>query len=314
VYSSSQDTFVPPEKRRLGMIFQSYAIWPHMTVYDNVARPLREGWCKVPKSEVPERVHQALAMVGMEDMASRPSPLLSGGQQQRVALARSLAAEPSILLMDEPLSNLDARLRDEVREQLKELTSRLGVTVIYVTHDQHEAMDLADRIAVMHRGRISQIGSPREVYLQPTSMKLAEFMGDMNWVPGRVVSSGEIDTALGRVFIRRAMDVEPGQAVTFGMRPSAIELVAEFDANRGERRGTNEFRGDVRASTFLGEQVCYTVECAGARLQILAPWDWLAGESISFRLREDAISLFDTESGRRIDTAAPVVEAQKVAN
>ncbi|HEX9444675.1 MAG TPA: ABC transporter ATP-binding protein, partial [Candidatus Binatia bacterium] len=155
-FSSARRIFLPAEERQIGMVFQSYAIWPHLSVFENVALPLTQGRRKPPRSEVRERVHQALRLVEMEDYAARPAPLLSGGQQQRVALARALAVNPELLLMDEPLSNLDARLREEVRVKMKALARGLGITVLYVTHDQVEALMLADRLAVMADGKILQ--------------------------------------------------------------------------------------------------------------------------------------------------------------
>jgi iron(III) transport system ATP-binding protein len=305
VFSGERRLFVGPEKRRLGMIFQNYALWPHMTVYNNVARPLREGWRKLPKAYVPERVQRALKMVGIEQKANRPAPLLSGGEQQRVALARALALEPSILLMDEPLSNLDARLRDSVREQIKELTQRLGVTVVYVTHDQEEALYLADRIAVMRSGRIAQIGTTRDVYLKPNTKDLAEFMGDINWVPGTVLPNGDVETPLGAVSLSTstaaALADRPGREVSLGLRPSVIEVLPDghSDEDASKRSTANRFVGQVISSTFLGEHVSYVVESGGVTLEILAPWDWPEKEVLSFRLRKGAILVFDTETGER---------------
>ena len=149
------------------MVFQSYAVWPHMTVYDNVALPLREGTQKIARSEVRTRVHQALAMVQLEEQIDRPSTLLSGGQQQRVALARAIAVNPGVLLMDEPLSNLDARLREDVRGRIRELAKQLQATVLYVTHDQIEAMAIADKIALMSFGKLLQYGTPIDLYKNP---------------------------------------------------------------------------------------------------------------------------------------------------
>ena len=160
IFSSASNVLVRPEDRGLGMVFQSYAVWPHMTVYQNVALPLTHGTRRIAAGKVRDRVMHALSLVQMETYADRPVPYLSGGQQQRVALARALAVEPVVLLMDEPLSNLDARLRKEVRHQILSVTKRVGVTVLYVTHDQTEALALGDRVAVMHQGRIMQIARP----------------------------------------------------------------------------------------------------------------------------------------------------------
>jgi ABC-type Fe3+/spermidine/putrescine transport system ATPase subunit len=182
---SSPQAVVPPERRRMGMVFQNYAIWPHKTVFDNVAFGLRVQ--RRSASEITQRVGAMLELVGLEGLDRRYPNQLSGGQQQRVALARSLVMEPAILLLDEPLSNLDAKLRERVRWELKELQRRLEITFLYVTHDQAEALALSDRIAVLHQGRLMQYGSPRDVYLRPMNRLVADFMGTVNLVPARVV-------------------------------------------------------------------------------------------------------------------------------
>src|SRR5262249_30541715 len=170
---STSAPVVPPERRGMGMVFQNYAVWPHRTVYQNVAFGLRVR--RVGRAETETRVRAALAMVNLSGLESRYPGQLSGGQQQRVALARSLVVEPGILLLDEPLSNLDAKLRERMRWELKELQRRTGITFVYVTHDQSEAMALSDRIAVMHQGVVLQVGTPREVYTQPSSKTVADF-------------------------------------------------------------------------------------------------------------------------------------------
>jgi iron(III) transport system ATP-binding protein len=179
-----EGVFVPPERRDIGMVFQSYAIWPHMSVFDNVAYPLRIR--KRSSAEIRGRVEKTLVSLEMVDLARRPATDLSGGQQQRVAIARAIVFEPAVLLMDEPLSNLDARLREQMRVQLHELQRRLGITTIYVTHDQEEAMILADRIAVLHEGRLVQLGPPEQVYSRPVDRTVAAFFGTRNLLAGRV--------------------------------------------------------------------------------------------------------------------------------
>ncbi|HSQ12607.1 MAG TPA: ABC transporter ATP-binding protein, partial [Candidatus Deferrimicrobium sp.] len=177
VFSSSRRISEPPEARGIGMVFQSYAIWPHLTVAENIGLVLTHGRSRLSKSEAQNRIRHALSLVQLDDFENRPARLLSGGQQQRVALARALAVNPALLLMDEPLSNLDARLREEVRTNIKKLATRLGITALYVTHDQVEAMVLADRIAVMAHGEILQIGNPFELYRAPANSQIAEFCG-----------------------------------------------------------------------------------------------------------------------------------------
>src|SRR6059036_2042025 len=182
--STESGLFVPPERRGMGMVFQSYAIWPHMTVYENVAFPLQE--LRVPRAETRERVMAMLGTVGLGDLHARPAPMLSGGQQQRVALARALVSNPQVLLLDEPLSNLDARLREEMRFELRDMQARLGITSIFVTHDQAEAMTLSDRIIVMNGGRVEQEGSPEAVYQRPSTRFVMDFLGRANHLPARV--------------------------------------------------------------------------------------------------------------------------------
>ncbi|HUK40295.1 MAG TPA: ABC transporter ATP-binding protein, partial [Candidatus Acidoferrales bacterium] len=167
VFSRSANTVVPAHRRDIGMVFQSYAIWPHMTVFENVAFPLLHGRRRVPRSVVHERVMKALQLVQLSGLENRPAPFLSGGQQQRVALARAIVGEPKVLLLDEPLSNLDAKLREEMRFELRDLVLRLHTTTLYVTHDQIEALSMSDHIAVMNSGKIVQEGTPREIYLTP---------------------------------------------------------------------------------------------------------------------------------------------------
>src|SRR5262245_49552347 len=186
--SASDGLFVAPERRGMGMVFQSYAIWPHMTVFENVAFPLQE--LRRPRAEIRERVMAILTTVGLGRLHDRPAPMLSGGQQQRVALARALVSNPQVLLLDEPLSNLDARLREEMRFELRDMQARLGITSIFVTHDQAEAMTLSDRIIVMNAGRIEQEGRPEEVYQRPTTRFVMDFLGRANHVPARMARAG----------------------------------------------------------------------------------------------------------------------------
>ena len=197
VSDADRSIFVPAERRRLGMVFQSYAIWPHMTVFDNVAYPLRIR--RRPAAEIKERVMGALGLVEMEKYAQRPAPALSGGQQQRVAIARALVFEPEVLLLDEPLSNLDARLRTQMGDEFRKLQKRLGITSLYVTHDQEEAMALSDRVVVMEGGKILQVGSPEEIYQRPGSRSVATFFGSPNLLDAEVTASQPADAGYFRV-------------------------------------------------------------------------------------------------------------------
>ncbi len=296
VYSAKDGVHVSPEKRRLGMVFQSYAIWPHMTVYDNVATPLRQGWLKLPKAQVQERVHQALALVGMAEMAARPAPFLSGGQQQRVALARSLAMEPSVLLMDEPLSNLDTRLREEVRGEIKSLAKRVGVTVVYVTHDQTEAMDMADRVAVLRHGEVAQVAPPSEIYLQPADTETAQFMGSMNLLAGEAASDGSVATAIGRVHA----PARSGASVVVGIRPQSIQLRKADDRVAAQvANGRNVFAGTIVTSAFLGDRSSYTVRVAGEMLKVQAPWTTRLEGDVLVTFADEGLCVFDSATGKR---------------
>jgi len=193
VSDAERGLFVPAERRALGMVFQSYAIWPHMTVFDNVAYPLRVR--RTPRPDIRARVLEALRLVEMGDYADRPAPALSGGQQQRVAIARALVFEPALLLLDEPLSNLDARLRAQMGAEFRALQKRLQITSLYVTHDQEEAMALSDRIVVMQAGRVLQIGTPEEIYQRPLSQAVATFFGSPNLLPATVVACARLARA-----------------------------------------------------------------------------------------------------------------------
>lgn len=184
---SSEKEFLPPEKRGIGMVFQSYAVWPHMNVFDNIAYPLKVQ--KINKNEIEERVNQVLKIVHLEQYKDRFPSELSGGQQQRVALGRALVAQPEILLLDEPLSNLDAKLREEMRYEIKEITKKLKITVIYVTHDQIEAMTMSDRIVLINKGEVQQVAPPQEIYSKPKNMFVANFVGKVDFITGKVEES-----------------------------------------------------------------------------------------------------------------------------
>lgn len=184
---SSEKEFLPPEKRGIGMVFQSYAVWPHMNVFDNIAYPLKIQ--KISKNEIEERVIQVLKIVHLEQYKDRFPSELSGGQQQRVALGRALVAQPEILLLDEPLSNLDAKLREEMRYEIKEITKKLKITVIYVTHDQIEAMTMSDRIVLINKGEVQQVAPPQEIYSKPKNMFVANFVGKVDFIKGKVEGS-----------------------------------------------------------------------------------------------------------------------------
>ena len=232
------------------MVFQSYAVWPHLTVFENVALPLREGAQKIPRSEVNGRVLEALRLVQLDEQKDRSATLLSGGQQQRVALARAIAVNPRVLLMDEPLSNLDARLREEVRGKIRGLAKQLGATVLYVTHDQIEAMAMADKIAIMSFGELLQYGDPMELYRRPNCAEVADFFGSVNWLTGTLVQARFVDTKIGRFEV--CLTGDPGRDVLVGFRPESLQF-----AHRGNAPEVNIFAGVLRSSTFLGDQFVY---------------------------------------------------------
>ncbi len=263
VYSSADGLFVPPNERQLGMVFQSYAIWPHMNVFDNVAFPFRTSRHKVGKAEIRERVERALETVELGHLTGRYATQLSGGQQQRLALARALVIEPSLLLLDEPLSNLDAKLRESLRFELKRLQREQGITTLYVTHDQSEALAFSNRIAVMRNGQISQLGSPREVYLEPADPFVADFVGTTNFITGRLRQSSDrpgssvvVDTASGPVTVGRVTGVDAGEECILSVRPEHVEL-HQPGPTSGEE--LNTWMGSVQTRLFMGEVMDYQV-------------------------------------------------------
>ncbi|HEU5287469.1 MAG TPA: ABC transporter ATP-binding protein [Candidatus Limnocylindria bacterium] len=252
---------VAAHRRGFGMVFQSYAIWPHMSVFDNVAFPLIHGVQRLGKREARERALNALGLVQLQDVADRPAPYLSGGQQQRVALARALALEPKVLLLDEPLSNLDAKLRDEMRHELKTLVRRLGITTLYVTHDQLEALSMSDRVAVMHAGVIEQLGRPRDVYQAPASSFTARFLGRTNVLDGTANAHG-VTTQWGAFRCEVPEWATPGARVALGFRPESITITREA------REGlANVLVGSIVGHTFNGESAEYVVDITGKTVQ-----------------------------------------------
>lgn len=265
VSSHERQIHVPPEDRGLGMIFQSYAVWPHLDVFHNVALPLEHGKRKLSASEIRERVETAVDLVRLAGLEKRKATELSGGQQQRVALARAFACRPKVLLMDEPLSNLDAKLREEMRSEIKQITSSAGVTVLYVTHDQAEALVLADIVAVMRNGVILQRGFPQELYRYPENLEVAEFLGEMNFIKGRKVD-GElhgphmVETRLGNFTSDAAREVSVGESVVLGIRPEHVQLHGE------KPQAKNTVAALIVQQQFLGNSAVYGLESNGVRI------------------------------------------------
>jgi iron(III) transport system ATP-binding protein len=269
LFGSRDVTWLPPNRRNTGMVFQSYALWPHMTVEANVAFGL--GIRKVPRDERARRVAEALAAVQMTEYAARKPNQLSGGQQQRVALARALVVRPDVLLLDEPLSNLDAKLRHELRSEIRRICKDAGITTIYVTHDQKEALSIADRIAIMSRGRVVQLGTPRDLYRRPASRFVAEFLGETNLIPGTLVESNEsvatIETSAGRLTTTTPTTEAVGAEVLCSIRPEAMRL---------STGNTSQLSGRLIETTYLGELAQYLVELPGnirAKVASLNPAD-----------------------------------------
>ena len=268
VSDAASNFFMPPERRQLGMVFQSYAIWPHMTVFDNVAYPLRIR--RKSKAEIQERVRKALRLVEMDGYADRPAPALSGGQQQRVAIARALVFEPRVLLLDEPLSNLDARLRTQTGDEFRALQKRLGITSLYVTHDQGEAMALSDRVVVMQKGRILQIGAPEDIYRRPRSRAVAEFFGSPNLSEARARGCRQIDDNLFAVEVEgqgwsgacnSGSPLARDESALVMIRPENMRLVDQGS-------GGMCWNGEVAASIFRGAQRSLVVRTAAGDLNV----------------------------------------------
>ncbi len=266
VFSSSRGIFVALNKRNFGMVFQSYAIWPHMTVFENAAFPLQVRGT-LSRQAIAERVGKVLAVVALDELGSREATKLSGGQQQRLALARAIVMEPELLLLDEPLSNLDAKLRERMRFELKRLQRELGVTTIYVTHDQAEALALSHEVAVMNEGRIVQIGSPRAIYERPLNRFVSEFIGSSNFVDATVLGADNtpglwrVRTSFGDLLAHSETPLLSGASVTLSIRPENVVLSeAETPA------AANRFTGMVSSKVFQGDFADFQIRVANVTL------------------------------------------------
>jgi iron(III) transport system ATP-binding protein len=295
VSSPERGIYLPPEKRGIGMVFQSYAIWPHMTVFENVAFPLRIR--RVPRAEIREKVEKVLRLFDLLELAPRLATKLSGGQQQRVAIARALAVEPSILLMDEPLSNLDAKLRERMRFELRELQRRTGIATLYVTHDQAEAMVLSDRIVVMNKGKIEQIGTPEEIYEKPLTRFVSDFIGLSNIFPIEVVGAGDGNGL--RVKVKQnGRELVCKTAPQAHSAPQRLALIRPESVKLGKREeftGDNVWPGEIESAVYFGESRDYMIKTGDLVLRARTSPDvvFQPGDSISVHLPPKHVVLIE---------------------
>jgi iron(III) transport system ATP-binding protein len=275
------------------MVFQSYAIWPHMNVFDNIAFPLKYGMRKRPSErEIRQKVSEVCALVQLEGFESRPATQLSGGQQQRVALARSLVRNPEVVLLDEPLSNLDAKLRMETRLELRHLLKKAGATAVYVTHDQAEAFAVSDRVGVMLDGRLVQVGNPRDIYLRPQESFVADFVGRINFLEGTVSSPGGpgstkvVQTPIGAIACPGLENLPEGRRVKLGIRAESIRLPLAVSTD-----AVNTFSGTVTTAVFLGEYMDCEVTIGGQVFSVKLPpeLEVSVGSTVNVLLPRDSL-------------------------
>lgn len=291
---------LPPKDRDIAMVFQSYALYPHMTVYDNIAFPLRMR--KMPKAEIDEKVKKAANLLGISRLLERKPKQLSGGEQQRVALGRAIVREPKVFLMDEPLSNLDAKLRLYMRAELKALQKRLGITTVYVTHDQVEAMTMADRIALIDRGSLLQTGSPDEIYSHPATDFVGGFIGSppMNFIDCRIQSENNHlllkapDLHLDVTVWQKVIEVPSGSEVTMGIRPEDLSIISE--------ESENAIRGEVYVIEPLGSEVIVNVKVNETMIKVKSPPSLRIspGSRVHMSVNLDNLHIFDKKTGKTI--------------
>jgi len=292
----SKRIYVPTEERNLGMVFQSYALWPHMTIKKNLAFPLNIR--HADRADRDRRIHEALDKVGLAHLEDRYPHQLSGGQQQRVALARALVYSPTVLLLDEPLSNLDAKLREQARAWLKRLQSDLGITTLYVTHDQDEALTLSDRIAVMFDGVMTQIGSPKEIYERPATAAVAAFVGSCNFMLGTVeqMLTDHVQVRLQAtgttVTVATDTDWLPGAPVTVAVRPERLSIVVDEPGSRD----LNVLDTEVVTTAYVGSRYEYILRLGDVAVQVVSPDGSLTG-AVRLVFGPDDAHVFPGESG-----------------
>ena len=298
--SEKRKVFIKPEKRDMGMVFQSYALWPHMTVFENVSYPLKLRGIKGREAE--QKVAEVLGLVGLAGLEERPAPALSGGQQQRVALARALVFSPKVLLLDEPLSNLDAQLREEMRRELKSLQQRVHITVIFVTHDQVEALSLSDRIAIMKFGVLEQVGTPEDVYYHPATPFVRDFLGKTFLLPGTIIGVAgqqmnvEIQGGAAAPLIlpqKNAVSTDGtaaiGQGVMVAIRPEQVSILGTVCDGR-----PNTIQANLQAVHFLGDRYEYTVEIGSETRVLVSPasQNVKRGDKIFLELKPEGMTLW----------------------
>ena len=287
-------TEIPPQKRGIGLVFQNYALWPHMTVFENLAFGLQIK--KLYKNEISQKVGRALALVQLEGFGGRYPRQLSGGQQQRVALARALVLEPEILLLDEPLSNLDALLREQMRFEIAQIHKHAGITTIYVTHDQTEAMVISDRIAVLEKGRTMQLGTPLEIYSKPANKFVAGFMGTTNFIHGKVTSVDNeyavVTTDDGVTLTGRGRELKKGDEVDVAIRPESIKFLSPAEAKTTPHE-PNLYEAEVVRASYVGELIDYQLKIKNhlirAKGEVRTPHG--AGERIVIKLDPDQLAV-----------------------
>ncbi len=258
IVNKEKGVFIPPEKRHIGMVFQSYAVWPHMTVFGNVSYPLKVE--RIPRKKLIERTDRILELTGLKSMTSRYPHQLSGGQQQRVALARALVMDPPVMLLDEPLSNLDAKLREKMRFEIKELQKRTGVTIIYVTHDQSEALAMSDQVLVMNQGQIQQIGSPREIYCNPANQFVADFIGLTNLIPCETKADSN-NLSLKGFNLKLTEKPDHSGKMILSIRPEDIQLSKKPS-------GKEDLIGTITRVTYLGSLMDYQIDLNGHSIRV----------------------------------------------
>jgi iron(III) transport system ATP-binding protein len=310
VFSASRRIHLPPERRNLAMVFQSYAIWPHMTCAQNVAFPLESlpRGAKPSRSEVKDRVRAAMDAVQLHEHLDRPANQLSGGQKQRLALARALVTDPSLLLLDEPLSNLDAGLRQAMRLEIRSLQRRRRLAVLYVTHDQAEALSMSNLVAVMRAGEVVQVGTPREIYNEPATTFVAEFVGSINRFTGRVTGNGaaglEIDTPVGRVMSSAAnntVSLAVGDSCEIIVRPEQLEVLPAAAASAARSVGGNTvLAGKIARSVFYGQHVYTEVDINDVlvRAHVHPTAEFSRGEDVVVSFPSAQIRIFEAADDR----------------